>query len=67
MRVKGKKQKKKKKEQQNLFGVRWESDMCSFVKDEGLDLTDRVAMVTGANSGLGKEIASFLAQKGCLT
>jgi hypothetical protein len=35
-----------------------------LLEDEELSLAGRVAMVTGANSGIGKEIAQFLVRRG---
>jgi len=36
----------------------------SDLLEESLDLSERVFMVTGANSGVGKEVTRFLAKKG---
>lgn len=46
----------------------WERHKSSYeqpdILEESLDLSERVFMVTGANSGVGKEMARILASKG---
>jgi hypothetical protein len=58
---------------QNFTATGYEKAMKKFLKvnndvdilaDPELSLKGRVAIVTGANSGVGKEIATFLAKKG---
>jgi len=35
-----------------------------LLKDPSLSMTGKVCMITGANSGIGKEVSSFLASRG---
>jgi dehydrogenase/reductase SDR family protein 12 len=46
----------------------WEKHKAEYespdILEESMDLSERVFMVTGANSGVGKEVTRFLASKG---